>query len=84
MAAMMKMVDWRERRYRRRHQRQVWQCLSLCLRHVSDAVVRRQNTSRARVHVVEPLAAKHPWSRVCSSNASVESCQTTGKAALGA
>ena len=32
MAAMMKIVDWRERRCRLHHHRPVWQYLSLCLR----------------------------------------------------
>ena len=66
---------------------------------VGDAIVWREHAARSRVPVVEPLARDmrvtqvfdsrhllpgHPWSRVCSSDASAEFCQTTVKAAHGA
>ena len=68
--------------------------------HVGDVVVRRQDTSRTRVHVMEPLVgdlrmaqvfdtrnllpSSINWRGVCSSDVRVEFCQSTVKAALGA
>ena len=67
--------------------------------HVGDVVVRRQDTSRKRVQVVEPhvrdvrvtrvldprhLLPRRPRRGACSSGALVESYRTTMKAALGA